>query len=144
MRKYTARRKNDTIMEQGRKSLNQKTNLVGEHISIHDERWWSHMHTLASPRRFWIDDSLPWETKFQKLPFSFGHLHMQEEQQGRNGNLPPCTFGMGDVKEEKNRNLSVPTYTFDMGDVKEKSNNMTYISVDTLSALSLLERLDPY
>ena len=65
LRKYDARIKDDTIMKQGRQSLNQKTNLFGGSSSIHDERWWSHMHTLEKPRRFWIDDSLPWETNSQ-------------------------------------------------------------------------------
>ena len=38
LRKVAARRKNDTIMEQGRQSLNQETKLFGEPFSIHDER----------------------------------------------------------------------------------------------------------
>ena len=51
-RKDATRMKDDTIMKQGRQSLNQKTNLFGGSSSIHDERWWSHMHTLEKPRRF--------------------------------------------------------------------------------------------
>ena len=54
------------------------------------------MHTLAKQRRFWTDGILPWETNFQDIPSSFEHV----DEQGRTGNLPPCTFGMGDVKEE--------------------------------------------
>ena len=69
---------------------------------------------------------------------------MQREQQGRNGNLPHDTFGVGDVKEEKNGRHDLPTYTFDMGNVKEERNNMANISYETLSALSLLGTLDPY
>ena len=59
------------------------------------------MHTLAKPRRFWIDGRLLWEANFQGLPSSFEHVHEQGKQQGRTSNLPPCNFGMGDVKEKK-------------------------------------------
>ena len=70
------------------------------------------MHTLEKPRRFWIDDSLPWEANFQELPFYFKHVHMQERQEGGNINLPSYTFGMGYVKEEKKGRNDLPTYTF--------------------------------
>ena len=102
------------------------------------------MHALEKPRSFWIDNILPWETNFQELPFYFFHVHMQEEQQGRNGNLPPYTFGMGDAKEEKKGGNDLPTYTFDMVNVKEKRSNMIDILVDTSSTLFLLGILDPY
>ena len=75
------------------------------------------MHTLARPARFWIDDSLPWETKFQELPFSFEHVHMKEGQQGGNNNLPSCSPGMRYVKEENKGRDDLPTHTFGMGDV---------------------------
>ena len=64
------------------------------------------MHTLARTRRFWVYDSLPWETNYQELPFSFEHVHIQEGKQGRNNNLPYYTFGMGDVKEERNGRMA--------------------------------------
>ena len=56
------------------------------------------MHTLEKQRRFWTDGILPWETNFQDIPSSFEHV----DEKGRTRNLPPCTFGMGYVKEESN------------------------------------------
>ena len=82
------------------------------------------MHTLAKPKRSWIDGNLPREANFQGLPSSFEHVHEQGRQQARTGNLPLCTFGMGYVKE--------------------KNHNVVDTSDDTLSALSLLSTLDPY
>ena len=124
LRRYATRRKNDTIMKHERQDFDQKTDFLEGHSSIHEERWWSHMHALAKTKRSWTNDSLPWETNFQDLPSSLEHVHKQGGQQGRTGNLPPYTFGMGNVKEE--------------------NNNLTDISEDTLSTLSLLGTLDPY
>ena len=81
------------------------------------------MHALTQPRKLWIDDSLPWETNFQELQYSLEHVHIQEEQQRGDRNLPTYTFGIRDFKEE--------------------SNHMTNISVDRSSMLSLWD-IDPY
>lgn len=82
--------KGSTIMGQGEISLAMKTQKIislGEISSIHDRRWWPNMHTLARPRRFWIDDSLPGRTNLQELSSSFDHVQVQRGQQGRNPNL---------------------------------------------------------
>ena len=90
--------------------------------SIHDRIWWPHMHALIKPRRYWIDDSLPWETNFQKPQYLLEHVNMQEGRHGRNG---------------------LPTYTFGMGDVKEENNHVTNIIYDRSSTLWLW-KIDPY
>ena len=46
--------------------------------------------------------------------------------------------------EEKNGRNNLPTHTFDIEGVKERSSNMTDISVDASSALSLLSSVDLY
>ena len=70
LRGNVARLEDDTIKGQGDHSLAMETQKMisfREKSSIHDKIWWPHMHALIKPRRYWIDDSLPWETNFQKL-----------------------------------------------------------------------------